>query len=406
MEMTSLLRRRIGAFRKEIAPYVFYVGRSGFFGFFIMMLIVSAILYANFLRNIPESFPFQWVAILLFVPLFYLSPIRTYLREPDLVYLLPLEAKMSAYFRHCLLRSGLIQSLGVILMLLAVWPLYIRLYGSAHESPLVLVLSLLIVKASHVYGSWVERQMSEKRDRFISHGVRLITAAASVYTLFTFPSVKGKLFILLLAITYVIALSLPRRYRVNWPELVEWERQHRGVYFTFFSWFVDVTELPSRVRRRSWIAGWTSRLHMVRRNTYLYLYMKTFARTELLGIVARLTLIGGLAVWMMDGMYTKVFFYSIFVFFAGMQLSSLDRYHRFVFWVLIYPLSVEYRRKALLTLVSWLHIMVAIVLLIPVMCTSKEMSTIVISMVAGVLITVIYRRRVLIRQWSDENFIE
>jgi ABC-2 type transport system permease protein len=137
----------------------------------------------------------------------------------------------------------------------------------------------------------------------------------------------------------------------------------------------------------------------------MYLYIKTFARTELFGIVARLTGVGVLAVVLLSGDWSKGTSYTLVLFFAGVQLSSLHQHHRYLVWTHIYPLQPSYRMKSLQKLVYGVHLVSAVVLFLPVALTGHSWAVMLFCALCGILLPYIYCNKYMVNKWlkDEEN---
>ena len=100
---------------------------------------------------------------------------------------------------------------------------------------------------------------------------------------------------LLLIFVWLAAVHFVSKYVIGWDYLITKENQQQARLYAFFSWFVDVPQMGTRIARRSWISGLTRFIPFRQDAAYLYLYMKTLLRTELFAIVLRLTLIRGIS---------------------------------------------------------------------------------------------------------------
>ena len=86
----------------EVQKYLRYVFTGHIAIVFVFIIGAGGYQYSEWLKVAPSSFPAEWlVAIMLGLIVAFSRP-TTLLREPDQVYLLPLESKMSLYFNKAL----------------------------------------------------------------------------------------------------------------------------------------------------------------------------------------------------------------------------------------------------------------------------------------------------------------
>ncbi|ANE46131.1 hypothetical protein SY83_07380 [Paenibacillus swuensis] len=404
-EVSELLSKRIRSYRKEILPYWSYVLRSGFPGFVILLLVVGSILYARTLEQLTPNFPVLTVILLLLVPALHISPIRTYLKEADTVFILPLEWKMSAYLRRCLLRSGVMQSVVITLVWIVAYPLYMKGAEIVPQPFWVICIFLLGIKWANLWSSSLEINMTEPRTRGFYWGLRWIITGMTVYVLIAYEDWLTKGFIVLVWVTFITALNFSKHYKVHWTALVEREKRHRAGHYMFFGWFTDVPEFPAQIRKRAWLTSWFGRTLFRHDNTYHFLYTRTLARTELFAMASKLTLVGMLAIFLFDGTWTRLFFYTVILLFVGIQLSSLDQHHRFVFWSHIYPLQEEYRVKALRNSILKMQWLSALILLCSLGVSGSSLAEIGVALAVGFTLPWMYAKK-LEKKWAQDDFWE
>src|SRR5690606_8734873 len=117
---------------------------------------------------------------------------------------------------------------------------------------------------------------------------------------------------------------------------VEQQQIHRNILL--LNWFVDFPGLSQRVHRRSWLAWVGNHLKFEPSSAYLYLYSKSFARSDLFGIVIRLCGVAMLFLWWRQSSTWIGLLYLLFLFFIGVQLAGLKQFHKYSLWRSIYPL--------------------------------------------------------------------
>jgi ABC-2 type transport system permease protein len=350
---TELLwKQRFEQHAKETMGYWQYAARSNFIGFLLFLIIVSSYYYAKTLQHLPTNYPYFWIAALVIIPLLVLSPIRTLLRMPDRMFLLRAELQMNAYFRGGFLYSLGLQTFVVFLALAALWPLYRHCEIKAAQPYLLMLVFLLLIKAANLLASWKESRFVHVRTRIFSMIYRWIATGMILWLLFMYSAIwAGGASLIAILIWLPIFIKVDQ-YQVNWEYLIEKEKQQQARLYAFFNWFIDVPQLSSKIRYRSWISGIAERLPFHQKSTYSYLYTKTLIRTELFGIILRITLIGALAIFVLssDAARSVVFFVIILI--STVQLSSLGQAHRYNFWLDMYPLDRS-RKAGTLARIVW-----------------------------------------------------
>ncbi len=373
MDMKKLWKSRASTFWGEVIPYFKYVASSGLAAFMFIFFILSIRYYALFLNALPENFPVHLVALGLLLPALVLCPIRTYMKPADIIFLLPAETQMSGYINVSKKVSYLIQFLILSFLWVALWPLYRASQLAEGALFFIILFILLITKWTNIYGYWQELQFQNQHHRTFYVIFRVLLTIIILYMLFTYHFIAPVVIIsAVLMLIYIGALKWPTRFIIHWERLIDLEKKKRGQYYTFLSWFVEVPEILSKVHRRSLLSKTTNWISFRQSNTYLYLYLKTFIRSDMLGMVTRLTILGAVIIFFLHNDYFKLAVFIFFIYLTGVQLSALVQAHQYMFWTQIYPISVKERRLSVYKLIRSIHIHVLILLSIVLAFTMSE----------------------------------
>lgn len=349
-EPDRLWSKRALAFRSELKPYVGYMAQSGFPGVMILMLIVATIGYAALVRDLPSNFPITAFGVVLVIGFTCWSPLRTWLQPADTVFLLPRELEMRQYIRRSFRYTGIPTLLGVWFTLLAYWPLYELGEGTANAA--VLLIALAALKAGNIAGAWQERRTAEAGARRVLRLTRWVLTGVTLAALFRLEPWKSILFGLLVALLMAVVYRLTRKHALPWDTLIREEVRTRRRYYRFLALFIDVPSQSQRIARRSYVAWIGRTIKFAQRETYVYLYTMTLLRTELGGMLLRLTLLGMLVLyWLGDAVWLSGWGSTIvFVLVAGiigLQLGSLRHSHKYAVWGHLYPLPAQRRIDSL-----------------------------------------------------------
>ena len=117
-----------------------------------------------------------WVALLLLAPLVLFSSYRTYLLPADIVFLPPQEYRMQEYLKNSFARGIIYKTLGLLLVFVTLWPLYVRADLDARPFGWFIVF-LLLWKGLSSYGAWQELRMVQVG---AARGYRLLRWALAV----------------------------------------------------------------------------------------------------------------------------------------------------------------------------------------------------------------------------------
>ncbi|WII38846.1 ABC transporter permease [Paenibacillus thiaminolyticus] len=397
-----LWQERRKRFWRQVIPYIGYVAQSGLAIVLVLGFITGTAFYANYLDHIPPGFPVRELVLLMVAPATAYMTYRTFLEPPDLVFLLRVEGRMADYMKRSI-RYSLIPRM---LLPLAVWTVLWPLYHRADQQPkhFALMLAVIILlKSVAAAGSWGERQMSDPSLRRAGQWLRYAWVWGSMAS-WLWLSVPAAALITGTAGLGYIGWTLTRsRLRFPWERHIETERVHTSRVFLFLSNFVDIAVTEERRYMRPWLKRFGDRHAYRPHAAYRYLLAKTFARSELLGILMRLTVIGLLALlWVRDSVWSAAA-YGLLLLVIGAQLHTLFTYHRHDVMRSIYPLPPHARHEAALRMSTAIHLSCAIVLLIPLWLGATAWSFKGAAAAGGLALVLLFRLKRAKRRADDDE---
>jgi len=392
-EASRLWQERRTAHLKTVSRYMIYVGRSGFFLFLLAAILGLSYLYGQKLVRLPDTFPHTLVLVVCLTPFIAFSPVRTLLKEADLVFLLPLEDRIGPYFRGALLYSGSIQSFVAVLAATAAMPLYRHGYGDEAQPFAALAAFALLLKIANLLGHWLESGLTHGGHRAGYRIVRWIATAALLAAWFRFGFAAAAAMLPAVSAGMFVWARSSRRMPVNWTYLLAKEAAHRTAMLLFFNMFIDVPELPSRMKPRRAIARLANLVPFRQDEAYRYLYVLTLIRSELFGIVARLTAIAFVLLLLIDNRSVWAGVFILFQAITGMQLSTLGRYHRHSVWPDLYPMPNSHRAASAAAIAFIAHLAQTALLTLPMLRPAVFAPWMVALPLAGSAVAFVRRRR-------------
>src|SRR5699024_668786 len=105
----AFFKERFSAHLRETSRYLRYILNGHIAVAMLFFISALAFYYQQWLMQLPANFPTAWIIGIVLGLLVSYSPVRTLLKEPDLVFLIAAEHKMGAYFRDALIYSFVIQ---------------------------------------------------------------------------------------------------------------------------------------------------------------------------------------------------------------------------------------------------------------------------------------------------------
>ncbi|MEI7024728.1 ABC transporter permease [Paenibacillus sp. y28] len=364
MDMKAMYSRRSAQFLKEIRPYLHYAIQSVVLSL-VAVFLLSSVGYKVLLQSVDERFPWQPLCTAAMLLPLAGGSIRTYLREADMLFLLPYERGMASYLQAAMRRAMLLQFLLVIVVWLLVWPLYAKMTGAGllHFAGLLLLWCLL--KFVLLTGKWTELQLLESGTRRWFALLRWGLAGLAAYVLLASGLLPGLFTVSAGSLLYLGLLRLPRNYTVNWSLLMDWEKRHRARIYRVLNWFIDVPQVQDKARNFRLPRTWLKAIPFRQDASYHYMYTLVWLRSELFGITLRLTLLGMVLLVFIRNDWAAAIVYIVFALFSALQLSELKRYYRDHIWHAIYPLQQGLWKRSVGTVCFCIHLGVLLLLAIP-----------------------------------------
>ncbi|KOP66626.1 ABC transporter permease [Bacillus sp. FJAT-18019] len=403
MNLRELYVKRRGQFWGEILPYLGYVIQSGVAVVFLFLLIAFAAWYTALLQQVPPDLPIRWIMLIILVPLMINSSIRTYLRTADTVFLIPQESRMKEYFGMAWFSGVVYKIIGLALVQLILWPLYIR--SDVSPKWLLATFAVLVVfKLLSSYGSWKEQLMVSRNAAAAYRALRWIVTALSLAAWLWHPAGPALIFMALLGLTYVAALSVPVKHRVAWERLIAIEQRQASRVMMVLSWFVNVPQREQRVHGRKWLSGWGKGLAWNKESAYRFLLIKSLTRSDILGILIRVGLLGAFLVWATRDSLASAMVYLISVMIIGLQLSALRKLHPESFWLHVYPLPQGTRRDNEGKLIFQVQLFWAVLLWLPLIPEALSAPGRIFGTVAaGVVLVFLFRNAAARKSRREED---
>ncbi|MFD2116549.1 ABC transporter permease [Paenibacillus yanchengensis] len=391
-ELERLWVSRANSFAKEAAPYFRIMSRSGLLTLFALVFILGSIQYVSFLQTMPETFPIGYIGAVLLTFVLCYSPLRTWLQEPDTVFVMVLEHQMGQYMKRSIRRTVIQSAILLAVVLLLYLPLYNK--GIAPNSMFIIILISALLKGANGWLAWQERRMIEDR---ASQTLRLVRIAATALAIAAWLHVvwwQAALFTLLLAVLIVVVYRLPQKFNFPWQTLIAEEARTSKRFYLLFGMFTDIPALMSKPHRRPYLSWIIRNIAYSSNRTYVFLYTATLLRLELIGIVLRLLLLASFVTYWaasvasMEG-WLAFIIYAVSILLIGLQLGGLGQAHRDTVWKHVYPLSEQDRIKQFI-IVDKITLLTAGIILLIVLAIPLLINGYFIPVIAAIAFLLLY----------------
>ncbi|AJD90661.1 hypothetical protein JMA_13440 [Jeotgalibacillus malaysiensis] len=344
----DLWSARLSDYQKELQKYMRYI-----FNGHLMFVLIFAVggggyVYSNWVMTLDETFPSGILIAAVLGLAVTMSPVYTYLQEPDKVYLTPLEGQMKRYFVNALVSSFFFQSYIVLVLLAAAMPLYVQTTGAAFSDFVWLLGIVLVLKVWNLIMRWTMLRYQEPSSHYTDLAVRGILNITFLWTVFADVPAFLSIVIAVLLAGYLIAfMLLTREKSLKWELLIDLENARLHRFYRFANLFTDVPHLKGQAKRRKWMDPFLKTPELNPGSTYSYLYTRTFLRSdEYFGLWVRLTIIAGVIIGGADNLWLKVITALLFLYLTGFQLIPLLKKHELKIWPDLYPVNSRLRHDS------------------------------------------------------------
>ncbi|OAT72065.1 ABC transporter permease [Parageobacillus thermoglucosidasius] len=340
---------------RKMRRYLRYMLNDHLLFILLIGIGLGAVAYHHWVQTLPPHFPYPIVAALVFSFVLTFGSLRTLLQEADIVFLLPAETKLRPYIQRAFLLNFLLQAYGLLLVWLAIVPLH-RKFSAV--SVWLLFFVLLVLKGWNLFISWKGNYFIEPLTHRLSAISRFGLNAAFVYFLLSDASAFFLLALcaLIAGITFYIVRATKRK-GWKWERIIEQEAKAARTFYRIANLFTDVPQWKEEAKRRRWLDFLVLMIPYQQKNTFLYLYVRTFIRSGgYLGLYIRLIAIGLLLLYIVLSAYGKIAVSLFFLYITGFQLFALIDHHRTNLWIRLYPFPDDMRKQAVCRLLFFLLI--------------------------------------------------
>ncbi|BDG48519.1 ABC transporter permease [Parageobacillus sp. KH3-4] len=340
---------------RKMRRYLRYMLNDHLLFILLIGIGLGAVAYHHWVQTLPPHFPYPIVAALVFSFVLTFGSLRTLLQEADIVFLLPAETKLRPYIQRAFLLNFLLQAYGLLLVWLAIVPLH-RKFSAV--SVWLLFFVLLVLKGWNLFISWKGNYFIEPLTHRLSAISRFGLNAAFVYFLLSDASAFFLLALcaLIAGITFYIVRATKRK-GWKWERIIEQEAKAARTFYRIANLFTDVPQWKEEAKRRRWLDFLVLMIPYQQKNTFLYLYVRTFIRSGgYLGLYIRLIAIGLLLLYIVPSAYGKIAVSLFFLYITGFQLFALIDHHRTNLWIRLYPFPDDMRKQAVCRLLFFLLI--------------------------------------------------
>lgn len=376
MNGMTLWTERVKAYWNEAIRYLRLIGNSGFLFTVYLLVIIGSYYYSVLLKWLPDTFPAIWIFVAVFAHFLTRGHVRTFVKQADVVFLLPYESKLDTYFRASKWYSFALQSVVLILVMVVLSPLFMKYLADQAGSVFIVLCCLLIAKGWNVLTSWEEARFQSDGERRMHFLLRAILNAVFVFLLFSGAGLLFivSLFVIMLLLYFFYYQKLARALSIKWDHLIEVEERMLLSFYRIANAFTDVPKLRHQVKARRYLSWLLEVFTASKTSVYHYLFSRSFLRAnDYAGIYVRLTLISAVVLAFLPTGWLQLIVMLLFMHMVTNQLSTLWYHYDTSMWVDLYPIKEGMKEKALSQLSFRLLLIMIVVQVAVLFVTSSAM---------------------------------
>jgi ABC-2 type transport system permease protein len=343
----NIWKKRIIDYNQELQKYLKYMFNDHLLFVLIFALGGAAFTYNQWVKTLEPSFPAAYIMAFILGLILAWSPVYTFLKEADAVFLLPLENRLSGYFRKSIWISFMFQSYIQLIVLAALMPMYVAVSGNGFKSFFPLLALVLALKVWNLYVRWFMLRYQEKEAHWIDSIIRFLLSGSFLLLILSDAPILTTIAVAVIMAGYLFYFyQTTKKKNLKWDLLIHLEQQRMLMFYRIANMFTDVPKLKGKVHRRRWL-DFIVKTDFLQGDSYRHLYLRSLVRTsEYSGLYMRLTLIGAVLIYTNQSLIVNILTAMLFLYLTGFQLVPMYKRFDYKIWVLIYPLSKELKTSS------------------------------------------------------------
>nr|WP_106780955.1 ABC transporter permease [Lysinibacillus timonensis] len=278
--LSNVWSKRFHHYINEVQKYMRFVF-TGHLAL-VMVFVVGAVgyQYSEWLKVVESSFPAEWLIAGIVGALLGFSRPITLLREPDQVYLLPLETKMGYYFRKALNWTFWSQ-VGLVSVAYIIGIPLLNKVTELLPSQIWLGLALVIIlKYFNVQIEFHFRYALRGKWVLLDRLVRVIFSILAIQTILSENYILTIIYVVLFVFYNITWKKSVSEQPIPYEHFVKLEQNRMMGFYRFANYFTDVPHLRGGMHRRAWLGFLYLLVPYTKNNTQGYLVFRTFTRTD------------------------------------------------------------------------------------------------------------------------------
>ncbi|MGE7915249.1 ABC transporter permease [Lysinibacillus xylanilyticus] len=264
----------------EVQKYMRFIFTGHIAIVLVFLIGAGGYQYSEWLKIVQPDFPAEVIIAVVVGILLAFSRPTSLLREPDQVYLLPLESKMSQYFKKALAWTFWSQIWVVAIVYIVSIPLLKAVTELTTFEVWAVFFLIIILKYLSVQGEYSYRYSERGQMIWVDKLIRAVIFVVAVYMGLHMQLLLAIVAVAIGCVYIVIFRKKCAGEPVPYEHFVKLEQNRMMSFYRFANYFTDVPHLRGSIRRRGWFDWLYKFVPYKKGNAQKYLVFRTFVRTD------------------------------------------------------------------------------------------------------------------------------
>lgn len=352
--MKQFYQERLASHQKKLMTYLKYVFNDHMMIAMTFILGGLGLYYSNFVKTLTPDFKVGYVIIwLILLFSLHIGKLATLIKEADKVFLLPKEKQMHEYLGTALRHSLIMPFFAIILITGACYPLLLAIKSTSLVELVFIIMSLLALKIAHLVLAQLNFFVKSRYQAKKIYGIWLLASVIVIALALWQPLFSLPIAVATALLSFVHYNRTKQIDYLDWSQLIQSEESRMKRIYRFINLFTDVPGMPTTVHRRKYFDPILAKIKSSQDRTFDYLYARHFLRgSDYGGLVFRLTIIGGLALFFIDQTILASGLGLLIIFLIGFQLLPMVNAFNYISAVQLYPVAQADKTKSLSRLIQ------------------------------------------------------
>ena len=355
--MSQLYRTRLSRHLKKMMKYMQYVFNDHFVIVCVFMLGGLGFYYSEVLKSLPQGFVWgRPLLLIIWLATLMIGKLATLTQEADKVFILPKESEMPAYLQRALSHSAILPGVAILLITGMTMPLVVVSTGQTFVTFVYYLLMLLLLKGAHLKWQEFDLYQLPKNKRRQWQLIWLLSSVAAIaLALYLLPLAGLIAGAVVFGLFVVLLPKSKENASLDWEGMIKKENNRMHQIYRFINLFTDVPEITGNIKRRKIFDPLLNAIKKDNKNTYLYLYSRSFLRgSEYSGLYLRLLLLGGIVVYLSNDFIMALVVGLVFVYLMGFQLIPIYSQFDYMVMTQLFPTPATQKKQAVSFLLLFL----------------------------------------------------